>query len=234
MPVARLCQLVLIAAMLAPAASMPTAAQDAVRAMPPPSEPGQATDETVRAAVAAVLVATLGGEFDAMLELRLGDPTVEVAGPRDHVVHGLGELRFDGAGEDWLAFRYRARFDPVTATAGYPEIRLGAGGEGSGERFVPNDAGLLVELEALVAAELESFPGAGRVTLQLDDVSSLQSGRRFLQVEAEGLADFGPVGRTGARVDALYDLQSNAWLRIVHALGPDAHAQDLEGATAGP
>src|SRR5690554_3182291 len=117
-------------------------ATDTVASRPP-------ADEQVQAAVAAVLVPTLGGEFgEAMLEVKLGDVHVEVSGPRDHVVHGVGQLRFTGdAGtDDWLGFSYRSRYDPVFGTAGYPEIVLGRDGAGEGERFVPNDARLLGEL----------------------------------------------------------------------------------------
>lgn len=193
-------------------------------------------DEQVHGAVAAVLVPTLGREFGAaMLELRLGEAHVEIAGPRDHVVHGVGQLRFtgDGGDDDWLGFSYRSRYDPVFATAGYPEITLGGDGAGVFERFVPNDAGLLVELEARVGAELEAYPGAGRVYLRLDDISSMQSGARFVRIEAEGLADFGPGGSTSARIDALYDLHAGAWLRIGHALGPNIESHP-DSATAGP
>ncbi|GGK05693.1 hypothetical protein [Luteimonas terricola] len=193
-------------------------------------------DEQVEAAVAAVLVPTLGSEFgEAMLELRLGDARAEVTGARDHVVHGVGQLRLtgDGGADDWLAFRYRTRYDPVFATAGYPEIMLGGDGAGEDEHFVPNDAGLLVELEARVGAELEAYPGAGRVFLQLDDISSMQSGKRFIRIEAHGLADFGPGGNTSARIDALYDLHAHAWLSVEHALGPNINALG-DFATAGP
>lgn len=190
--------------------------------------------EREQAAVAAVLVATLGARFgDAMLELRLGDAEIESRDPRDQVVHGQGQMRFTGGGDDWLAFRYRTRYDPVFASAGYPEITLGGDGGGESERFVPNDAGLLGELEMRVAAEFESWPGAGRVFLQFDDISSLQTGERFLRIEASGLADFGPGGSTFAHVDALYDLQSRTWLSVGHELGPNVRAHD-DGGTAGP
>ncbi|MEN1940490.1 hypothetical protein WCE39_05230 [Luteimonas sp. MJ174] len=214
----------------------PIATEDLAQAAP-----GQvAASGEVQAGVAAVLVATLAERFSStMLDLRLDPATVDVEGPREHVVHGIGYVRFtDGAGADegsdeWLAFRYRSRYDPLFASAGYPEIVLGAGGEGEGERFVPNDALLLGELEARVATELEALPGAGRVFLQLDDISSTQSGERFVRIQAQGLADFGPGGSTDALIDALYDLGSGAWLSIEHALGPNVRAHE-DGATAGP
>ena len=196
---------------------------------------GQATaTDAEQAAVAAVLVATLGDRFgQSMMELRLDAPLVDIEGPREHVVHGVGYLRFTGEGDDWLAFRYRSRYDPLFGSAGYPEVVLGGDGEADDERFVPNDALLLGDLEARVATDLEALPGAGRVFLQLDDISSTQSGERFVRIEAGGLADFGPGGSTSARVDALYDLRAGAWLSIEHALGPNIRVHD-EGVTAGP
>ena len=191
-------------------------------------------DERIQGAVAAVLVATLGERFgDPALEIRLGATTLEASTPRNLVVQGLGELRFEGgSGEDWLAFRYRSRYDPVTGGAGYPEISLGSEGQADGEHFVPNDAGLVAELESLVAAELESRPGASRVHLQLDDISSLQSGRGFLHIEADGIVDFGAGGSTAARIEALYDLQAGLWRSVEHVLAPNIRAHD-DGGTAG-
>lgn len=211
------------------------AARTADTSPTPSSSMPSPADEQVLAAVAAVLVATFGAELDGdMLELKLGDAAVTVEGPREHVVQGAGALRFgDGKGDDWLAFRYQTRYDPLFSSAGYPQVSLGGNGQGADERFIPNDARLLAELEARVGADLEALPGAGRVFLQLDEVSSLQSGTRFLHIEARGLADFGPGGRTGAQVDALYDLHAGAWLTIAHELAPNIQAHD-DGGTAGP
>lgn len=188
-------------------------------------------DEGVQAAVAAVLVAALGQRFDSpMLEVRLESADVEASGPRDRVVHGSGLLSFDGG--DWLAFRYRTRYDAAFGSAGWPEVSLGSAGEAEGEHFVPNDAGLLAELEALVVAELQSWPGTGHVLLQLDEVHSLQSGGRFVHIDASGIADFGPGGSTPARIEALYDLRSASWRSIEPALAPNIGRHD-DGGTAG-
>lgn len=190
--------------------------------------------EPVQAAVAAALVASLGERFDdPALELRLGPAEVDVEGPREYVVHGIGYLRFTATGDDWLAFHYQSRYDPVFGTAGFPEVTLGADGEAEGERFVPNDAALLGELEAQLTAEFESWPDAEDVFLRLDEISSLQSGSRYLRIEADGSAEFGSGGAISARVEALYDLEARAWLDIAHQLGPDVHA-DRDAAVAGP
>lgn len=191
-----------------------------------------AADERAQAAVAAVLVATLGERFhEPMLEVRLGQAGIESIGPREQVVSGSGQLRFDGDDDGWFSFAYRSLYDPVHGGAGYPEVELG-GDEGGGERFVPNDARLVAELETRLVDEFESWPGAGRVFLQFDDISSLQTGERFLLIEASGLADFGSGGRTPARVEALYDLQARAWRSIEHTLEPNVSPREGSG-TAG-
>lgn len=242
MPAVRRAQLLLLAMMTVAASCAHARAGEDAAARAADTHRGAAPSavapagEQVRAAAAAVLVATLGQQFgDDMLEITLGEAGVEVVGPREHIVSGLGEVRFAGndRDDDWLAFRYQTRYDPLFASAGWPEISLGAGGEGEGEHYVPNDAGLLVELEARVVAELEAEPGAGRVHLLLDEVSTLRSGSRFMHIEASGLADFGPGGSTGARVDALYDLHAGAWLAIRHELAPSYRMHD-DGGTAGP
>lgn len=190
------------------------------------STPAQAGD-TARAAVAAVLVATLAERFkDPMLELKLVSATLEADAAVGQVMQGVGLLRLGGGDEhDWLAFRYRSRYDTTFDTAGYPDITLGGDGEGEGERFVPNDARLLAELEAQVASGFEALPRAGGVFLQFDEISSLSSGSRFLQIKARGIADFGPGGSAAIAIEAIYDLRAANWLEISHALDPPVAAR---------
>ena len=235
MPAVHHATLLLLAMLIAAAPCAPVAAGEGTAGgggaadTTPPSPP---TGEQVQAAVAAVLVATLGERFPGTTpEVRLGTLEIESTGPRDHVAHCVGFLQFTGdGGDEWLAFRYRTRYDPLFGTAGYPEIALGGNGEADGERFVPNDATLLGDLEARVAADLEAYPGAGRVYLQLDDISSIQSGERFVHIEADGVADFGTGGNTPAKIEAVYDLRTATWLSIETALGPNIRAG--EDATA--
>lgn len=188
--------------------------------------------EAVQSAVAAVLVATLAQRFDGRMEdLRLDQVDLDVGTPGP-VVHGRGAIRLDG-GEEWLAFRFHTRYDPVFARAGYPEVELGGGGEGDGERHVPNDAALVAELESRVAGELGSMPGAGPVRLRFDRIRSVRTGDRFLHIDAGGLAYLGSDGHLPAEVQALYDLHTGSWLDVGHALVPDLRPRD-DGGIAGP
>jgi hypothetical protein len=179
--------------------------------------------EDVRNAVAAALVGALGAEFgDVIVDVRLDSVDVMVESARDHVVSGTGRVRLGAAtvagdansDDDWLAFRYRTRYDTLFASAGWPDVQLGGGDE----REVPNDAMLVAELEERIASALEQLPGAGRVHLQFDDISSVESGARFVRIDATGIADFGTGGSTGASVGAVYDLRTSTWLRVQQQL----------------
>ncbi|MBB1471974.1 hypothetical protein H5368_02900 [Luteimonas sp. MC1782] len=184
----------------------------------------QPAGDDVRNAVAAVLVGALGAEFgNAMVDVRLDSAQVAVESARDHVVSGSGRVRI-GAGAasdgmatdgDWLAFQYRTRYDTLFASAGWPDVQLG----GDGEREVPNDALLISELEDRLATELEQLPGAGRVYLQFDAINSVETGARFVRIDATGVADFGTGGNTSAHVEAVYDRRDATWLRVRQELG---------------
>lgn len=189
--------------------------------------------EPAESAAAAVLVATLAARFgERMRELRLYQVELETGDSRDQTVHGRGEILFAG-GDEWLPFGFHVRYDPILASAGYPEIDLGGGGGGEDERHVPNDAALVAELEARVAVELESVHGSGRVHLQLDRIRSVMAGSRFLHIEATGIADSHGGGRTPAGMEGLYDLHARSWLDVGHVLVPDFRPRD-DGGTAGP
>jgi hypothetical protein len=58
------------------------------------------------------------------------------------------------------------------------------------------------------------------VRLQLDEITTLETGQRYLRIDAQGIADFGREGSTPARVDALYDRKDKSWLRVNYELGP--------------
>lgn len=186
-------------------------------------------DDNMRSAAAAVVVAALSEQFgNAEVSVQLQTAQVEGSGPRDRVVSGAGRMSIGGAvgDDDWLAFSYRTRYDTLFGSAGYPELTLG--GDADGERLVPNDASLVSELDDRLAAELEAEHGGERVRLQLDRISTIEAGRRFLRIDAVGIADFGPAGTTTAHVDALYDRRDNAWLRVSHELGTGATVRDDE------
>ncbi|MCR6662302.1 MAG: hypothetical protein NVV60_03920 [Luteimonas sp.] len=202
------------------AATLPTGKALAV----PPAASGvqQATsgDEALDNAVAAVLVSTLGQQFggDEPVSLRIDSISVQASGTRDRAVDGEGRMRL-GDDPDWIGFRYRMLYDTTFGSAGYPEVMLG--GVDSGERELPNDASLLRELDVRVSAELDRTHPAG-ARLQLDRIRTVEAGRRFLRIDASGVADFGLQGSTPIRIESLYDTRKSDWQRVQYFLGSAA------------
>ncbi len=200
------------------ALSCPVAAQPAATAPASPAVGRQATsgDEALDNAVAAVVVAALAEQLGSpTIEVSLESFDVAIASVRDRSVSGQGRLRMGEAG-GWIGFRYRTVYDTTFRSAGYPEIAIG--GVTAGEREVPNDSRLVGELEARVAAELDTqFDDAAR--LQLDRISTVEGGQRLLRITAQGIADFGRSGSTPVRIEGLYDRIAQAWQRVNYSLG---------------
>lgn len=206
-------------------AAIPALAQSAPVAAPPgppsPVEPGQRVatsgDETLDNAVAAVVVAALAEQLDtATIAVSIDSFEVAITSVRDRSVSGQGRMRI-GDDADWIGFRYSTIYDTTFASAGYP--RLTIGGVAVGERMVPNDAGLVRQLEDRVAVELDRQFGVPTARLQLDDISTVEGGRRLLRISAQGVADFGRNGSTPVRIEALYDQIADAWQRVNYELG---------------
>jgi hypothetical protein len=130
-----------------------------------------------------------------------------------------------GAGEEWIGFRYRTLYDTQHGSAGFPQVTLGST-EATSERVIPNDSALVRQLDEQVAAQLgREFVGQS-VALKIDEVTTHETGERYLRIDGSGLANFGREGNTPARIDALYDRAEQAWLRINYELGPAAVLQD--------
>lgn len=203
-------------------AQSPPVAASIASPTPSPKPAGRATsgDEAMDNAVAAVVVAALVEQVNTpSIEVSIESFDVTIASVRDRNVSGQGRLRVaDDA--DWIGFRYSTLYDTTFASAGYPRITIG--GVGANEREVPNDAFLVRQLEDRVAAELDSRFGSGSSRLQLDDISTVEGGRRLLRISAQGIADFGRDGNTPVRIEALYDQVANAWQRVNYELGAAA------------
>lgn len=184
-----------------------------------PDAPGT---QVLQDAVASVVVVALTEEFDGKaVAVSIDSYEVEVVGARQRIVTGRGSVDVGGDASDELGFRYRTLYDVVSDSAGYPAITL-LGTQEGGERSVPNDAGLIADLDRHVAAQLARELGDQQVWLQLDRIESFESGGRYVRIDAEGLVDFGLDGSAPARVDALYDRAESAWLRVRYDLGRTA------------
>lgn len=175
-------------------------------------------EEALQNAVAAVVVAAMTEQFaNRVISVKLDSAEIEIASLRDRVVSGVGRLQI-GFDEDWIGFRYRTLYDTFDGSAGYPQVTLG--GHAAGERSIPNDSTLVRDLDLKVVDEMTKEFGGQPVRLQLDTVTTLAAGRRYLRIDAQGIADFGREGGTPAHVDALYDRREKTWLRISYELGP--------------
>ena len=175
--------------------------------------------DTIDGAVAASLISALSEQLGGHpVKIRLDRTDVVAAGIRDRIVRGLGQVQIDGA-EEWLGFRFSTLYDSFLETAGPPELSIGgAGPEG---RAVPNDPALLREVEDRVVAQLAKERGDPALRLQLDRIATLQTGTRYLRIDADGIADFGRHGTAPLRVEGLYDRKRSAWLPVAYSLnGP--------------
>ena len=191
-----------------------------------PNEGREAIDSAVAGVVVGALTEQFGGRT---VSIKLDKVNVTPSSIRDRVVSGEGRLQI-GADEDWIGFRFSTLFDTEVGSASYPDITLG--GVGSGEREIPNDTALVRQLDDNVVGRLGTEFANQRVRLQLDRITTVEAGTRYLRISATGIADFGRDGTTPAQVEALYDRRDSAWLRVNYELGPTANREG-EGAIAG-
>jgi hypothetical protein len=186
--------------------------------------------EAINGAVAGVLIAALGEQFGGRpVSIMLDRVSVQPASIRDRAVSGEGRARIDGD-QDWIGFRFSTLYDVTFNSAAYPDITLG--GVASGERDIPNDTALVRELDDRVVERLGQEFSGQVVRLQLDRITTVEAGSRYLRINANGIADFGAEGTSPARIEALYDRRGKAWLRVNYELGPGVGLQTL-GALAG-
>jgi hypothetical protein len=205
-------------------AALCLAASAAAAADPKPAPPGAKSQkdalarerETLDGVVAASLVGALSEQLgDRPVKIKLKQVDVQVTSLRDRMVSGQGELQIDTA-QDWIGFRFSTLYDAIFESAGYPELSIGTVGPGG--RTLPNDSRLVRELDDRVVGMLGKEFGYQRVRLQLDRIDTVEAGTRYLRIDANGIADFGLDGTAPTRVEALYDREQNAWLRVSYTL----------------
>lgn len=209
------------------AASIPGAARAPAAATPLAA----GGDENLDGAVAGVLIAALTEQFGGRaVSLTLDSVSVQPASFRDRIVSGEGRARVDGD-PAWIGFRFSTLYDTTFGSASYPDISLG--GITGLERNIPNDPALLRQLDARVAERLGSEFSGQAVRLQLDRITTVEAGSRYLRIDASGVADFGPEGTSPTRIEALYDRRDGAWLRVNYELGPEGGRQALPALAGG-
>jgi len=177
--------------------------------------------EALDSAVAAAVVGALSEQFSGRtVSIKLDKVDVQTSSIRDRIVKGEGRLQI-GGDEDWIGFRFSTLYDTALGNASYPELTLG--GISTTEREVPNDSLLVRQLDENVVGLLGKEFGHQAVRLQLDHITTVEAGKRYLRISASGIADFGREGTTPAQVEALYDRRDNTWLRVNYELGSTAN-----------
>jgi hypothetical protein len=172
--------------------------------------------ETLDGVVAASLVGALSEQLGGRaVKIKLEHVDVQTTSLRDRLVSGQGGLQIDTS-QDWIGFRFSLLYDAIFESAGYPELSIGTVGPGG--RAVPNDSKLVRELDDRVVDMLGKEFGYQQVRLQLDDIVTIEAGTRYLRIDASGIADFGLDGTAPTRVEALYDRDHTAWLRVAYVL----------------
>lgn len=183
---------------------------------PPANDAVARERETLDSVVAASLVGALSEQLGGRaVKIKLEHIEVQVTSLRDRLVSGQGELQIDTS-QDWIGFRFSTLYDAIFENAGYPELSIGTVGPGG--RPLPNDSKLVRELDDRVVTMLGEEFGYQQVRLQLDRIDTVEAGARYLRIDANGIADFGLDGTAPTHVEALYDREQSAWLRVTYTL----------------
>ncbi len=185
-----------------------------------PEARGEAA-QAVDGAVAASLIGAIAARFGEQdVGVKLDRVALEPASIRDRTVTGQGRVRI-GQRAEWIPFRFQALYDTQTTQVLSPLLELGP--DRTDFEPVAGDSDVALALQARVGEELaEEFP-AQPVKWNTDQVRVAPIGQSLLRVQARGTADFDAEGLTDARVDALYDRDSGAWISLEYELGTSAN-----------
>lgn len=180
-------------------------------------------DEAMDGAVAAAVIGAVSQQFgDTRVAVKLDTVAVDAASVRDRTVSGDGRLQIGGDVE-WIPFQFVALYDTVGTTVSYPRLKIGGS---PGTRTIASNSkmamALAIKLDAALRVEFQEQP----VVVAMERVTTSDIGTRYLQVRGMGTADFGEEGSTAAQVDALYDRNTNQWLRVSYELGTTSNWDD--------
>lgn len=174
------------------------------------------TDNALAGPLLVVLSEHLGGRPVVM---RLENVAVRPNGMYARTISGVGSLCIEGQ-QDWMGFRFQAAYDTRLDRTDFPEVSIG--GIAAGEHEVPNDPMLVRALDERVALAMTTDQRLPAVRLQLDRIVTVEAGTRYLNIHAEGLADFGAGGAFATRIEGFYDRLRNEWLRVHYELDDTA------------
>lgn len=187
-----------------------------IRQMPALSAPAPSAD-ALDDGMAAAVIGSVARQFDTDdVTVTLDEVRIAPASVQDREVLGTGRLRIDGDGQ-WIPFRVAAIYDTASAEVTYPRLTIGAPAAAA----APADAVLARALDRQVSRALHAEFAGQPVSWMPGTATMAAHGQRFVHVQGQGVADFGPEGDVPARVDALYDSRSGRWLRVTYSLGDE-------------
>lgn len=179
--------------------------------------------QAINDALAAALVGAIATQFDKrLIEVKLDRVESTLAGLVQRELHGNARMRI-GNDAPWIPVTFTALYDTSSGTVGFPSLVLGADGPG---HALPVDDRLSRQLADEVHARLGSEFSGQAVHFRIDQAKVVEVGHHFLQLDANGVADFGVEGTTTAVINALYDPDTQRWIHLSYELGPAANRND--------
>lgn len=185
--------------------------------------------EAIDAAVAAAIIGTISTQFgERKVEVRLDHVFATPNSLIESDIAGDGRLLIgDADDDDWLPFRFACLYDTAGATASAPRLLIGGNAPG---QPLGADSPIATQLREQVQARLVAEFRDQPVHFLLDRADALETGKRYMRIEANGAADFGREGSTPADIHALYDRREGSWVRVTYELGSTANRKDIASA----
>ena len=173
--------------------------------------------EAIDGAAAAAIIGAIARQFgDQSVEVKLDQIDVLQANLHERVLRGKGRLQIGGENE-WLAFSFDAMYDTEQASVYYPRLAIG-----SNDASMNADSALARSLTKRAQNALGEEFAQQSVDLSLDDISTRNAGKRYVQVRATGIAQFEGEGGAEALVTGVYDRKQAKWLQVDYELGSSA------------
>lgn len=171
--------------------------------------------EAIDGAVAAAMIGAISRQFgERNVEVKLDKVQVLEGNVIERGVRGHGRLLIDGEAE-WLSFSFEAVYDTEQASVYYPRLVLG---QDNGRKMAAGSS-LAQALATRTQRALGKEFAQQSVTVSLDDITTRDAGKRYLQVQATGIAQFEGEGGAETLVTAVYDRQNRQWLQVDYELG---------------
>lgn len=183
--------------------------------------------EAIDGAVAAAVIGSIARQFgEQTVEVKLDKVEVLQANLHERLLRGNGRLQIGGEAE-WLDFDFDALYDTEQNTVYYPRLALGH----DNSQNMSADSSLVRGLAKQAQRALGEEFAQQSVKLSLDDITTRDAGKRYLQVRATGVAQFEGEGGAEALVTAVYDRKRGVWLQVDYELGTSA-SQALDNPVA--